>query len=64
MILLFVNKFCFMNFFQIVNEDLEIGDSVFLEFRDKVMEIKFIRFDVFVYIVYLKLIIIINLNFK
>lgn len=53
-----------MNFFQIANEDLEIGDSVSLELRDKVMEIKFIGFDVFVYTVYLKLIIIINLNFK
>lgn len=40
-------------FFQIANEDLEIGDSVSLELRDKVMEIKFIRFDVFVYTVYL-----------
>lgn len=40
-------------FFQIANEDLEIVDSVSLELRDKVMEIKFIRFDVFVYTVYL-----------
>lgn len=32
-------------FFQIANEELEIGDSVSLELRDKVTEIRFTTFD-------------------